>query len=644
MANVFLSYSLSKSAHRPAAEKLVRILSETLGAAKLTVVDPMASPGFDGIRDKVETALRSADACFADCSAGAPNVMFEVGYCRSRGCPVIILVDEDADDVPELREHLRFIGISSERPLPGDIGDVEYLPYPSDPKDPEGWTDFNGRLVAVLARLKMSLSVESVLLKRQTDRIVVETLKYIERQGGHHPLLRFLAGWHSRLADAFSTTGDREFQVPASAYPSCLRAFDESDRLTMRAVADLSDEAESFWEKDWNVKDSAVQERIFLVDWRDFFDESRLRRLFDIGHDHSQLYAVRFGHIDPSWRDMHPLASKAVGHHMFLMPPDIVGGYFDAGHRGWQLHVERGGNRYQRGCRLYEAIVPRTVAFKREWTNPSEMKRAWMQQHSIGIWKPDWNLGRTESYCRNYDLHIRCWIPRYGSLIKACGNLAIAKLSSMAAAGKRGIRLLEIGYGTAAVSESVIKWMTKANALLDNPDHTGVFASYVGIDREERMQKIACARTQELPFVRFDVASFPGGFYPAKARFDAILASLVVHDLLAPAQGPRPEDAMAKLAERLRPEGSLVLADCFPAEEPKDRAEQIAYWRADVGRTGLLESEIDAFLDANDEMLAMPSVEAVRTMAETAGLKMIDCLEVDGRLSPFRVLHFAKMD
>jgi hypothetical protein len=60
----------------------------------LTVLraDEMAGPGF--IREQIRTAVQQSRLCIADLTGSNPNVLYEVGYARAAGKPLVLLAEE----------------------------------------------------------------------------------------------------------------------------------------------------------------------------------------------------------------------------------------------------------------------------------------------------------------------------------------------------------------------------------------------------------------------------------------------------------------------------------------------------------------------------------------------------------------------
>ena len=90
-----------------------------------------------------------------------PNVMFEIGFARALRYPIVFFVNRDAfsSDEEKLRSHLEFIGLRADRPLPTDLGDLEYFEYSSKIKDYSEKEAFQKHLNALLDALQTESDV-----------------------------------------------------------------------------------------------------------------------------------------------------------------------------------------------------------------------------------------------------------------------------------------------------------------------------------------------------------------------------------------------------------------------------------------------------------------------------------------------------
>ena len=76
----------------------------------------MASPGISSVSKKVESELRLADAMIVECSTSAPNVMFEIGFARALGYPIILIINTSAPNAESLHEIFQIPEIVGRQP------------------------------------------------------------------------------------------------------------------------------------------------------------------------------------------------------------------------------------------------------------------------------------------------------------------------------------------------------------------------------------------------------------------------------------------------------------------------------------------------------------------------------------------------
>src|SRR5262249_46380198 len=160
----FFSYSLTKTKTPKLTRRLVALVKKRVAGRRWTILDAMNPEPGNSIRDKVERTLWDADACFIEVTTSSPNIMFEAGFARALGYPPLLLYTPAAHTDSSLKPYFRFIGLSKDRPLTADFGDIEYVPYPDTLADAKKWRAFEQRLKEALDMLQHTLSPESRLV------------------------------------------------------------------------------------------------------------------------------------------------------------------------------------------------------------------------------------------------------------------------------------------------------------------------------------------------------------------------------------------------------------------------------------------------------------------------------------------------
>jgi ubiquinone/menaquinone biosynthesis C-methylase UbiE len=204
-----------------------------------------------------------------------------------------------------------------------------------------------------------------------------------------------------------------------------------------------------------------------------------------------------------------------------------------------------------------------------------------------------------------YDARIRTFIPYYEEM-----------LDTVAAAFPRTARtVLDMGTGTGALAERCL-WQTND-------------AKLIGIDTDSEM--LAAAQRRIPSRSEFITGNFEFMRLPP---CDAAIASFSLHHIADPA-ARRP--FFERVRNALSPSGVLLIADCYPADDPEIEYQQFAAWKAHLQTTYTVQ-EAQQFLDAwADEDFYAP-LNAELTYLRRAGLKT----EVLWRKDAFAVLHASK--
>jgi SAM-dependent methyltransferase len=174
--------------------------------------------------------------------------------------------------------------------------------------------------------------------------------------------------------------------------------------------------------------------------------------------------------------------------------------------------------------------------------------------------------------------------------------------------------LLEIGYGTGALTEKLANWLADFNEPFGMLRREQPVRSYRGIDgqvgKHERTARLREAGSRWLP-VQLDQGTLLGDL-PSDPCYDVVFSSLVFHQLTSRDHYEESlRTVVGKLFSILRPGGRLVLADVFSPADPEEYDHFIGRWRMWMIRRGLDEKSADGFLRHNDSLIHAPTVEDV---------------------------------
>jgi hypothetical protein len=644
---VFFSYSVEKSVNPPLVQRVLEEAKAATRARKWGIIDPMIDMHLgQSVRDKVEIALLSSDACIVECTASVPNVMFETGFGRSLNYPIVFLISPETREDPRLQSYFEFIGLDKHRRLPADLGDIEYIIYPSKLDDAEEWTKFGEDLEKIMDFLGRSLAPSARQLRSTAKLLMHETFRLLERHPTNHPMLRFFSGWQSQLTEEMIYGGDSVFEVDGIYYRRCIANLGDTGEAEIFAIADLSDETEEFW---WRSDPLKATERIFLVSWKTFFVVNKLSELRKLLKEQSQYYTVRIG--DAEELPLNRVFGNATqGHHLLLIGPDLVGGYVERDGRKF-LRLERSETRYKEAKDLYDQVKRSTIVVNPAWSD-SEIRSAWMNNKGIGRWNPDWEsvANRGVDYTGKYDMHIRAWIPDYDRLISYCVSIAQSEVVRLIRGTKRRLRILEIGFGTGALTIPLVQWVDNLNRPFLKLEGEPIVDLYVGVDESDSMRRILQRemshgdfRTRYLLYEGTALDRLPGAAVN-NAPFDLICGSLVFHDLIKDRPDRTLAGVLSRASQLLSPHGSLVLADPFTEEDDQEREAQVKHWRQRMIGNGLAEGEVDSFIRHNPEMVKTVTMAQLVRHAPAHGFlpPELKPVPVTSELSPFKVLVLRK--
>jgi ubiquinone/menaquinone biosynthesis C-methylase UbiE len=164
-----------------------------------------------------------------------------------------------------------------------------------------------------------------------------------------------------------------------------------------------------------------------------------------------------------------------------------------------------------------------------------------------------------------YDARIRTFIPHYEEM-----------LDVVAGAFPRTARtVVDIGTGTGALAERCLR--QTSDAML------------IGIDNDQEM--LAGAKQRIRGRAEFILGNFEFAELPS---CDAAIASFSLHHI---AKVTAKTKFYQRVREALSPEGSLLIADCYPAADALIATGQFEAWKAHLQRT-YTPQEAQNFLDA----------------------------------------------
>jgi nucleoside 2-deoxyribosyltransferase len=634
----FLAYSTE---NWDLTSRAIKVIKEELTKHTWNVIDWQEEADIANIGNKVAELIRRADATIVDASSkNQNNVAFEVGYAAALGQPVIIIKREGSPGLPE------------------DYGDPEYIDYPAETRDEAGFRHFAARFSQLITRLETGkLSAGHRSLRHSLKQFVFGLQHFLEAYGVDHPNLHLLSGWAEAIAKDLSSGGTTEIRADPDYYVSSFSALRQWDKGRIVAIADLTDQTESFWRPEHPEQMSVnVSERIFLVDWRWFFDDATiLANYIDRWRDHLQDHADREYEIriatkrESAPNTPHPLGPDAVGHHILIMDPDVVGGYLfrrgDSHKR--QLFTVRDRLKYESGKHFYDSIRRRAVRFEPSM-DFTQLKREWMKSEQIGQWDPAWNNEteyRPPQYFMRYDEHIRAWIPNYARLIRDCAALVEGEIVRVHQDIRTPLRLLELGYGTGALTAQVTNWVKKLNQPFELVGDSEPVAHYLGIDRAEQMHERAIEYSDRRD--RNLRISLQCGTalhdLPEDSVFNIVFGSLVLHFIFGPKPSPETLSAFfLRCSDLVADRGSIVVGDVFSSEDEATSSRYMDAWRKWMVDNGLGQEQADIFLAGNPDMVYSTSLSALNSAARDNGFVMAKRKPVGRGDLPFFVVALRK--
>jgi len=215
-------------------------------------------------------------------------------------------------------------------------------------------------------------------------------------------------------------------------------------------------------------------------------------------------------------------------------------------------------------------------------------------------------------------------------MVSDCAALAegeIARALQRRGESKEQLSILELGFGSGSLTSLVLEWVRNLNRPFEVLDDDPPVRRYEGWDRAPQMVSKVRPLARGTAMSGCQVVLTRTTIWPAPTRrprrYDVIFGSLIFHFMVdATAAVVTMGEFFGECVRRLRPGGSLVLADVFPADDGDQRAAQLARWSdwmcGDEG--GLEPSEVATFLEGNQDMVHAPSPERVIAAALAHGL------------------------
>ncbi|WP_412520352.1 class I SAM-dependent methyltransferase [Actinomadura madurae] len=634
---MFLAWSQQVS-EESALNKALDIVRKQLAERDYDVYDWSQQQHIRNIGAEIENQLLQCDLMILEGSSGRPNLAFEVGFARRADIPVIVLKQEDSEALPE------------------DFGAPKYLQYPNDASWEANFKRFETDLRKLLDALQSgALSPGHRELRRARSEFHHGVQQVLDNYQGDHAHLHLMDGLVKAMASGIREGGQSIIAAHSDYYVRMFNALQKRPNLQVKAIADLTDDIEPFWKSSKPDLTTPVGERVFLVDWKLFFErESELSRYIDtwrkelLRHKDYKIFVATKDDIDP--RARHPFSTETVGLNLLLIEDDATfGGYRRSrDFKEQQMFVvEHDEHRCENARVFYNAVVEGAVQF-----DPADdfvsLKRKWLSKHRIGQWDLAWNQQterRPPAYFDRYDQHVRCWIPPYNEFISECAAAVAREILHIRQGTGKPVDLLEVGHGTGSLTALILPWIKHlsepSEALGDLPP----VGRYYAVDRAEQMHNIAReylgddvnARVHLLKQIAWQGVR-------EDLRYDVIFGSLVMHFMLDRATGPVSADSFFKeCIRRLQPGGSLVFSDSFGIDEGSgiDSGEAAGQWRDAMVAHGLSEDYASGFISGNADMIGAFSCEELRESAIRTGLIPVGERSV-GAIPFFKVMTFRR--
>ncbi|WP_116128396.1 methyltransferase domain-containing protein [Lewinella sp. IMCC34183] len=456
------------------------------------------------------------------------------------------------------------------------------------------------------------------------------------------------SGLISSLRRGLIPDGRNVLYLDTDFYPSILRLVSPDDNIY--AIADLTDETEKIWDTIPDAQTTAVKERTFLLPWSEFFHPQYLSRFYDLAKIHTDFYSIKFSHIPISTIN-HEEFQDAIGNDLLVAPKSNIVCYYVNKNDKKLLKVVFDASIADKAMKEYEWITKDAIPFTSELKSFSELRKSWIQANDFGcwVWKNKSVEDRGPKYVNFYDIHIRCWIWRYEELIKNTVRLLKSEIIELlhTPVEYNQMKILEIGYGTGALTVPAIRWI---NGLNKSYEHKSPDAKvrYFGIDREgDVMTNIMMNKvTRKIEPHRFVKGIAWDDMHETlvNIKFDVIVMSLVLHDILSGDTTNKFESFISTAYDYLSESGVILITDIFHSSKEEIKEKEIKFWKENMQETGLSSTQIDNFILHNMDMIDTITREDLVEISENNGFN-IDVRNIPvayGAKSPFKIVVLKK--
>lgn len=447
-------------------------------------------------------------------------------------------------------------------------------------------------------------------------------------------------GWLKQLNDEVQDGGDKMIEIDGDYYERCLPEF-EIESANIYAIADLTNDAEDFWFR-MSPERGKVRERIFIINWFDFFDEKKLFRLANLFKKHSEIYSVKVNNISSSLNKIYLLKNR-IGNHFFFSEPDFVGGYTLKENRKL-LRVINNANSYRDAKSLYKQIDEKAIKYNPKWSG-EDLRKEWISLNKIGSWDKNWDEiveQRNPDYFINYDMHIRCWIPNYDDFILGTFHVIKHHTLNLFRESSNQLKILEIGYGTGALTRHILAWIE----LFEKPLRgTKNAVRYYGLDRAKKQMFYSSHYNikESKRFAQFySGVAFTNLPPEVHTKFDLVCASLVLHDLNTANPNPHFQKVLEELSKLVRSGGIVIFADLFWTNSTRDNNKRLETWK-DYILKNLTLKETNQFLESNADMTnSLKESDAVRISKKFGFETKFKSFTYSSSTSPFKCMIMKK--
>ncbi|TMQ98041.1 class I SAM-dependent methyltransferase [Actinomadura soli] len=634
---VFLAWS-QEVQEDEALRKALDIVKRQLGERDCAVYDWSEQQHIRNIGQEIEEQIQACDLMILEGTSGRPNLAFEVGFARCADIPVIVLKQEDSGDLPE------------------DFGAPKYLRYPGDASWEPNFKRFEADLRRLLDGLQSGvLSPGHRELRRARGEFHRGVQQILDAHSGDHAHLYLMDGLVRALSGAVREGGQSVITAHSEYYVRMFNALQKNKDIRVKAIADLTEDVEPFWKSNKPDLSTPVGERIFLIDWRLFFEgEAELSRYIDTWRKELQRYKDYKIYVatkdDIDRRARHPFSSESIGLNLLLIEGDATfGGYRRSRNStGHQMFVmEHDEHRCENAKVFYNAVLEGAVEF-----GPTDdfvsLKRAWLTKHRIGHWDPAWTQQterRPPVYFDRYDQHARCWIPSYNEMISECAAAVAREVLHIRQGTGKPVNLLEIGHGTGSLTARILPWIKHLRAPSEALGDLPPVGHYYAVDRAEQMHDLAREYLGDDVNARvYLLRQIAWQGLRDDLQYDVVFGSLVAHFMLDHGAGRASADSFfTECVKRLRPGGSLVFSDAFGVDEDTgaDTAGAVGLWRDSMVASGLSEEYADGFITGNPDMCDAFSFAELKESAEGRGLVAVGAHSI-GSVPLFKVLVFRR--